>query len=440
MLKINNKNLCFVLLSIWLTANFCFAKYGGGSGTANDPYLIYTPEQLNDLGKPANEGDLNRHFALMADIDLGIYSGSEFNIIGEDRVSFSGVFDGRGHNISNFTYSPLGQEMVGIFGKVEGYKAVIKNLGVIDSDIAGEAETAPLVASLINGTIENCWAKGGDAECLFAGFCGGLVGDFEGGVIANCYAEEVTVKSDFSFSSAGGLVGRNSWGKIINSFAACYVSSTSGDKGALVGIDYLGEYSSCFWDSTISSGLTGIGNITDPPEVVGATTTNMQKSSTFIDAGWDIVTMDHQPRKFVWRMCIDDVVYPRLNIEYEQGDFVCPDGVDLLDLAALAEEWQIEKLNIDIDFHFDRQIDFLDWAKLASAWQSQSGDLNYDVMYDIAPATPDDIIDGKDVKAFVEYWLANGAAVLNTDISPFITDDVVDFLDYAEFAKNYRGD
>ncbi|NIQ74213.1 MAG: hypothetical protein GWN80_01420, partial [Gammaproteobacteria bacterium] len=43
-------------------------SYGGGSGEPNDPYLIYTAEQLNTIGLvPCH---LDKHFLLCADIDL----------------------------------------------------------------------------------------------------------------------------------------------------------------------------------------------------------------------------------------------------------------------------------------------------------------------------------------------------------------------------------
>ncbi len=41
--------------------------YGGGSGTASDPYRIFTAEHLSAIG--AAPADWGRHFTLMADID-----------------------------------------------------------------------------------------------------------------------------------------------------------------------------------------------------------------------------------------------------------------------------------------------------------------------------------------------------------------------------------
>ena len=47
------------------------AEYGGGSGVARDPYLIYTAEQMNEIGAETNDWD--KHFKLMADIDLSAF-------------------------------------------------------------------------------------------------------------------------------------------------------------------------------------------------------------------------------------------------------------------------------------------------------------------------------------------------------------------------------
>ncbi len=75
-----------ILRTIPLLIAVCFlsfpaqAQYGGGNGEPNDPYLIYTAEQMNAIGADANDWD--KHFRLMADIDLAAYTGTDFNIIG----------------------------------------------------------------------------------------------------------------------------------------------------------------------------------------------------------------------------------------------------------------------------------------------------------------------------------------------------------------------
>jgi hypothetical protein len=72
-----------------------------GSGTPNDPYLIYTPERLRELAVRPQEWD--KHFRLMADIGMGGDQACQKNTIGVDTfMPFSGVFDGNGHTISGF--------------------------------------------------------------------------------------------------------------------------------------------------------------------------------------------------------------------------------------------------------------------------------------------------------------------------------------------------
>ncbi|MHC4324394.1 MAG: right-handed parallel beta-helix repeat-containing protein, partial [Planctomycetota bacterium] len=67
------------------------AKYGGGTGEPNDPYLIYTAGQMNTIGAEPN--DWEKHFKLMADIDLKDFGDSSFNLIGSESHPFMGVFD-----------------------------------------------------------------------------------------------------------------------------------------------------------------------------------------------------------------------------------------------------------------------------------------------------------------------------------------------------------
>ncbi|MHC4109643.1 MAG: hypothetical protein ACYSUY_01120 [Planctomycetota bacterium] len=98
-----NQGISWLLMIVW---TLCFytlpaqAKYGGGSGTAGDPYLIYTSEQMNAVG--TNPDDWRKQFKLMADIDFGGSTQTKFNFIGYSGKPFSGVFDGNRHSIYDF--------------------------------------------------------------------------------------------------------------------------------------------------------------------------------------------------------------------------------------------------------------------------------------------------------------------------------------------------
>ncbi|MCP4260639.1 MAG: rhodanese-like domain-containing protein [Planctomycetes bacterium] len=227
-------------------------KYGGGSGEPNNPYLIYTAEQMNAIG--LNLGDRrDKHFKLMEDIDLSAYTGTDFNIIG----LISGVFDGNGHTISNFSYTTTTGPGGGLFRNVGG---VIKDLGLINPnvDLGGGTHAGSLAYSVSYGTISNCYAEG--ASVSGYDYAGGLVGYNYRGTITNCTSSGSVSGND----DVGGLVGHNYDGTITD----CYTSvSVSGDDyvGGLVGGNY-GTISNCYAAGSVSGSgtvrlLSGVGGL-----------------------------------------------------------------------------------------------------------------------------------------------------------------------------------
>jgi hypothetical protein len=260
-----------------------YGKYGGGIGTEEDPYLIYTSEQMNEIGLSVNRGDWGKHFKLMADIDLGAYTGTEFNIIGDIHydggwvgTAFTGVFDGNGHTISNFTYDSNDRRYIGLFGYVDDRKgtAVIKNLGLIDANI--DAGTGSHVGSLVGcsllGTISGCYVNGGSVSGN--NHVGGLVGTIGFEFIpapstppikwvTNCYAI-VNVTGDGN--SIGGLIGHNYYLGISDCYAAGNTVSSGNDVGGLVGYNSRGIVINCFSASSVEGennvgGLVGLGSV-----------------------------------------------------------------------------------------------------------------------------------------------------------------------------------
>jgi len=231
----------FVLFTTCLFGRVAEAKYGGGSGTEADPYLIYMADQMNAIGAAPN--DWVKHFKLMTDIDLSDFKGTDFNIIGAlGGNAFTGVFDGNGHTISNLTYTAKDTDYVGLFAYVDG--AQIKDLGLIAPDIDGGTGNyvGSLVGYLREGTIKNCYVAGGNVSgtsSFDSGGVGGLVGgngsydEWLGGAIfgkiSNCYS----TGSALGKKDVGGLVGEN-----FGTISTCYSKgSVSGDSsvGGLVG-------------------------------------------------------------------------------------------------------------------------------------------------------------------------------------------------------------
>ena len=141
-------------------------------------------------------------YALVRDIDLG---GAEWTPIGTSYDPFIGEFDGNGYTVSNFKIT-TGRACVGLFGYNKG---VIKNLGV-----------------------EKFTVNVSYSSSVHAG---GLVGYNNSGDILNSYAAgkvSATSTSTPFDAWAGGLVGRNDGGSILNSYATGEVSATASSSGS----------------------------------------------------------------------------------------------------------------------------------------------------------------------------------------------------------------
>ena len=198
-----------------------------GVGTEDDPYLIYTAEELNAVG--AFPCEWGRHFRLMADIDLSGVSADEFHLIGDYARPFTGVFDGNGHVISQFSYRTRARDGVGLFGLMEDPNALIAAVGMVDPNIdAGTGwGVGSLVGTLRAGTVSHCYVRGG--HILGGSDVGGLVGR-NGGTISQCDAAADVTGTD----AVGGITGRNI-GSVNECLSTC----------AVVGADLVGVLVGC---------------------------------------------------------------------------------------------------------------------------------------------------------------------------------------------------
>lgn len=222
------------ILVVLLLALPAHAQYGGGNGITEDPYLIYTAEQMNAIG--ADMDDWDKHFKLMADIDLSGYMGTDFNMIGiGNRNAFTGVFEGNGHTISNLTYISSNGDYKGLFRYVSGQSAQIKDLGLIGPNV--NAGTGSCVGSLAgyvsSGTITNCYVE--DGNVAGKKWVGGLVG-YNGANLDDCYSTCSVAGNE----QVGGLVGYNGSSEIMNCsaggeiFGRQYVGGLAGSSGGAI--------------------------------------------------------------------------------------------------------------------------------------------------------------------------------------------------------------
>jgi len=297
-----------------------------GQGTAEDPYRVDTADQLILLGKASILWDKN--FVLGADIDLNPVLPNR-RVFGQAPIQvFTGVFDGKGHTISNLTIK--GSGYLGFFGQLGSWWAAgteVRDLGIVGVNITGSGNrVGGLVGQMVNicrvtrcystgavsgsgevgglvglnwhGYVGQCYSTGavsaiswyvgglvGDnwghvTECYSTcvvdgnGCVGGLVGYNDEGTMTQCYATGA-VSGDWA---VGGLVGAND-GSVTHCYSTGAVSGRS-DVGGLVGSGWASHV--CFWDIETSGQSRSAGGI-------GKTTAEMKNIQTYLNEGWDFV-------------------------------------------------------------------------------------------------------------------------------------------------------
>jgi len=360
------KSILLFAIVISLVAGAAQGKYSGGTGEPNDPYRIATAEDLNDIGN--YEEDWSKNFILVNDVNLAQYTGTQFKIIGNDSFPFTGVFDGNGHRICNFTYEADAADYVGLFGYISDPNAEVKNIELIDPNINALLWVGSLVGYLEHGTIIDCCVDGGTISGL--GSVGGLVGENNGSITVSSSSASVS-----GGGPLGGLVGVNAEGTITNCWSSGSISGSQGIGGLAGASSSAGIISNCYSTATVSgsvvvAGLVGFGHSritkcyaagptygvsvvgglvaigateqvvdsywdvntsgqTTSAGGVGKTTAEMKTSATFTDAGWDFVE--------IWDIG-ENQTYPFLRTE-PAGDSNHDKKVDLSDLAILSSHW-----------------------------------------------------------------------------------------------------
>ena len=197
---------------------------------------------LEDLNAIRNQLNLNGKYKLVRDLDFnsdasyrdpinkekwtvadyGNDTDTGWLPIGTLVNTFTGIFDGNGHTISNLQINRDTADDQGLFGSL-GVAASVRNVGLSNVRIKGRQYIGGLAGSNF-GTIINSYANGGSMSATAV--IGGLVGE-NGGKIINSYAGVIA----FGAKQIGGLAGINR-GSITNSYATGNVEG--GSAGSLL--------------------------------------------------------------------------------------------------------------------------------------------------------------------------------------------------------------
>ena len=187
--------------------------------------LIWFAALVNGTLTDGTEQNTAANAVLTADIDLGgrlwapiasstMFRSGSFSVNGTTNTSYSGIFDGQGHIISNFKIRTNSDELTsGLFGAVTG---TIENLGIVNASFdnggAYDGRFGALCGLLVKdrftktaATIQNCYVVGSSIKAS-GRIAGAVCGANYGGTIANCYEYGNTVTAH---NRIGHLVGDN---------------------------------------------------------------------------------------------------------------------------------------------------------------------------------------------------------------------------------------
>ncbi len=235
-------SLIFILCTS-LSLHASNSSFTSGAGTVEDPFIINTAEELNQM-----RDHLNAYYKLGADIDLATWIADNspetgWQPIGTLAAPFTGNIDGNGHVIENLWIS-MNAENVGFFGVIGG-DVTIKRLGIVVADgkrIIGNSNVGILaglstnVGGIKQTLIEEVYVAG-NVESKGT-LVGGIIGrnNNQNIIITNCYAKgNVFATAD----GVGGIIG-STYGGCTTLIDKCYALNNiqvdgGGSTGGIMG-------------------------------------------------------------------------------------------------------------------------------------------------------------------------------------------------------------
>lgn len=182
-------------------------------------FHINTAEQLAGLAELVNGGNSfgGKTVYLDQDIDLSNKEWTSIGIGGIGSRSFSGVFDGQNHIVSNLTSRSSTTYYHGLFGIVDG--GTIQNLSIIDADVYSNDTSLHmgiLADWLHGGAVFHCYTSGSAENVSGNKLMGGLIGQCtSGSKIIGCGSDAAIISHYYDdgdnysdCDTVGGLIGQ----------------------------------------------------------------------------------------------------------------------------------------------------------------------------------------------------------------------------------------
>jgi hypothetical protein len=275
--KIIACSLLFITMAAYfLISIYTSSAFDGGSGTPNDPYIISTCTQLQEIDD--QDAYLYASYILANDIDCSAVV--PFETIGNYQQfngtfkPFMGRFDGQGYTISNITVGDGVTPFTGMFAST--YGASIRNLNLSNiivsgttyvGALAGEADESSIVGvTVASSTI----TLNGNS----AGYAGSIIGRFLDSYAYGLKATTTTMTAlgtnhTSNFAGIGGLMGSMIRSMIERSTARVSITADFSGLGGIVGTMQRGSVVKDVYAESTVIGYDGIGGITGSYEANG---------------------------------------------------------------------------------------------------------------------------------------------------------------------------
>jgi len=295
--------------------------FGGGDGTAGDPFQIQTVAHLEKMRDYVGTNHPGKHFKLMDDLDL--VDVENWTPIGSDPINaFQGVFDGNGKTIYNLTINDNANNNKGLFGYIQ--TATIKNLMLTEVDIVGSNQVGGLAGYAMSSNIENCGViteaykfitgvnyvgglvglssglsgsetniKKSFSQAVVKGwsYSGGLIGEADYSTIENSYSTGEFTEKFPNSHTIGGFIGQLDNGTVTNCYSVSKVTLQTGATvyGAFIGSIFNSDILNSFYNTDINGDMLGISSSggSNTSNLTGKNTATMVQQSTFTGANWD---------------------------------------------------------------------------------------------------------------------------------------------------------
>lgn len=238
-----------------LNGILAFAQFSGsGSGTKDDPYLIYNPIQLYQLRNAPT-----KYYKLMADIDMTDFLKENdptqgWQPVGTKTEPFKGVFNGNNHKITGLFINKPDDNYIGFFGVLRGdvYDLTLEFSQVVGNDYVGTLAgyfanavrtTSKYIKSISSSITSSNGIKGNR-------YIGGIIGYIDKGDISTsndyCNIDDVSFSGNVTGTGVGiggiiGIVSNSYHITIQNVKAQGNVESQGNSVGGICGYLYGGS-------------------------------------------------------------------------------------------------------------------------------------------------------------------------------------------------------